>query len=286
MLDDRTWLRRSGTPLFRWWWLVFALAAIGALAAHTVSPKLGAYRASTTILVGAPIDAPFQQVDDIDASEHLARVFVDIIPQEQVLDGVIRRLGLDTTWRQLQARVDTVVEGSGERLILVTAAAGSAAEAEAIVREIPRQLQAVVFGPGGPPNQARARGFIWSRMEAMQRHIVRAQHTVVNLRRRLASDPLNAEKLRRLEDAGSLLGRWDQAFTSMYRNLAHEGSADHVEVVDTPATVSGPAPPQLWLDMAGAVGGALIALLIASAVEFGGRRQSHGHRITAASHVS
>jgi hypothetical protein len=285
MPEDRTWFRRSGTRLFRWWLLVCALAAIGALAAHTVSPELGAYRASTTILVGAPIDAPFQQVTDIDASEHLARVFVDVIPQEQVLDGVIRRLALDTTWRQLRARVDTAVEGKSQRLLLVTATADSAAEAEAIVGEIPRQLQAVAFGRGGAPKQARARGFIWSRMEAMQRHIVGAQRAVVRLRRQVASDPLDAERQLRLEDARSLLRRWDQAFTSMYRNLEHEGSADHVEVVDAPARISGPAS-QLSLDVAAGVGGAMIALIIASIVEFGGRRRLHRRRIPAAVHVS
>ncbi len=250
-MRDRSWTR-----LLRWRWLVVALAVLGLAIGHVLAPRLQVYRASTTILVGSPIDAPFQQVDDIDASEQLARVFVDLIPQEKVLDPIIGRLGLDTTWRQLRQRIDVVVEGRSERLLSVTATASSPAEAEAIVAAIPQQLEEVAFGPGGAPDQGHARGFIWSRIDAMQRHIVQAQ--------RAASAPHAGP------DTQALVARWNQALASMYRNLARQGSANHVEVVEPPATVAGPVPAQPWIDIAAALGGALVALLIACAVEFGG----------------
>jgi hypothetical protein len=201
-------------------------------------------------------------VDDIDASEQLARVFVDLIPQEKVLDPIIEQLALDTTWRQLRGRIDVAVEGRSERLISVTATAGSAAEAEAIVAAIPQQLQEVAFGPGGPPDPAHARGFIWSRIGAMQRHIVRAE--------RAASAPHAGP------DTQALVARWNQALASMYRNLAREGSANHVEVIDPPATVAGPVPAQPWIDIAATLGGALVAVLLACAIEFGGPRLRRG----------
>ena len=252
---------RSFRRLIRWRWVVVALAVVGLAIGHVVAPRLQVYRASTTILVGAPIDAPFQQVDDIDASEQLARVFVDLIPQERVLDPIIEQLALNTTWRQLRARIDIAVEGRSERLISVTATAGSPAEAEAIVAAIPKQLQGVAFGPGGSPDPAHARGFIWSRIDAMRRHIVRAE--------RAASAPHAGP------DTRALVARWNQALASMYRNLAREGSANHVEVIE-PATVAGPVPAQPWIDVVAAHGGVLIAVLLACAVEFGGPRLRRG----------
>lgn len=239
-------------------WLIVALALLGLAIGHVVAPHLQVYRAGTTILVGAPIDAPFQQVDDIDASEQLARVFVDLIPQQKVLDPIIGRLGLDTTWRQLRARIDVVVEGRSERLISVTATARSSAEAEAIVAAIPQQLEEVAFGPGGAPDPAHARGYIWSRIDAMQRHIVRAE--------RAASAPHAGPATQ------ELVARWNEALASMYRNLAREGSANHVEVIEPPLIAAGPVPAQPWIDIAAALGGALVAVLLACAVEFGGPR--------------
>ncbi len=254
------------------------MAAVGAFIGRTVAAELPAvYRASTTILVGAPIGAPFLQPDDIDASERLARVFVDIIPQEPVLGAVTRNLGLNTTWQRLQERVHTVVEGRSERLIFVTATADSAEEAEAIVQEIPSQLGSVAFGPAGPQDQAEVRGFLWLRLQAMQRHIVRTQRSVVDLGRQVveASTPSEAEALQlRLDDARSLQTRWNQALTSTYRNLEHYGSPGHLEVIETAQASSSPISPDVPLDTAAAAGaGALIALLIANALEFRGHRR-------------
>ncbi len=282
---------RSAARLLRRWWLLLAMAAIGAFVGRTVAAELPqVYRASTVILVGAPIGAPFLQVDDIDASERLTRVIVDIIPQEPVLSGVVSGLALDTTWQRLQARIHAVVEGRSERLILVTATADSAAEAEAIVREVPRQLAAVVFGPAGPPDQAQARGFIWSRMEAMQRHIVWTQRTSDDLLRRLsaASTPVETDAVRQeLDDVRSLLTRWDQALTSMYRNLEHFASPGHLEVVEAPQSSSESVSPDVRFDMAaGAGAGAVIALLIANALAFRGDRPSRARGTAALSHAS
>ena len=238
------------------------MAVLGLAIGHLVAPRLQVYRASTTILVGSPIDAPFQQVDDIDASEQLARVFVDLIPQEKVLDPIIERLALHTTWRQLRQQIDVVVEGRSERLLSVTATAGSPAEAEAIVAAIPQQLEEVAFGRGGAPDQGHARRFIWSRIDAMQRHIVRAQ--------RAASAPHAGP------DTQALVARWNQALASMYRSLAREGSANHVEVVEPAAIVAGPAPTRAQIDIAAAIGGALVAVLFACVVQFGGPRLRRG----------
>lgn len=277
MFDERAALGISVKRGFHLWWLFLTLGTAGAIVGHTVAGALPeVYRASTTLLVGAPLTAPFLQPDDLDSSERLARLMVEIVPQEPVLSGVIERLRLDTTWQQLQGRIHTLVEGRSERLVFVTATANSAAEATAIVREIPRQLGEVLFGSDGPPDQTETRRFIFSRLLATQHHIAETQHTANGLRLELSSAaPEEIAGLQaRLEAAGSLLARWNEALTSTYRSLEHSVSPGHLEVIETSEGVSTPVSPNTRaVTAAAAAAGMLIALLIASALEGGARKR-------------
>ncbi len=238
MILDRTTLGRSAAPLLRWWWVIVAATRCGAVAGHVVTPRLQTYRATTTILVGAPTAAPMPQVADLDSSERLARVLVDVIPQEQVLSPVVDRLGLHVTWRQLQHRVHIAVVGSAERLIQITATAPSAAEAEAIVGAIPEQLAAVAFGSGDTSSPIAD----WASIRQVQRQV--------------AASPYDAT-------GPALLGRWDRALTTTYRALQQRSSANHVQVVEGPAPLAGPSPTEPTIDLAGAVLGAAIGMLVA-----------------------
>jgi hypothetical protein len=251
---DRSTLGRSAAPLVRWWWVIVAATLCGGVAGHIVTPRLQTYRATTTILVGAPMTAPMPQVSELDASERLTRVLVDVIPQEQVLSPVTDRLGLNVTWRQLKGRIHTVVVGGAERLIQITATAHSPAEAEAIVGAIPHELAAVAFGSGAPSDVPAG----W----ASVRHV----------QQRIAASPYDAT-------GAALLGRWDRAITTTYRAMQQQSSANRIEVVEGPALLAGPGPSEPMIDLAGAVVGAAVGALIAWTLAIRDRRR--GPRSTA-----
>jgi capsular polysaccharide biosynthesis protein len=255
-------LRRVVTRAMPWWGLVVVAAVVGVVVGHVIAPTLRSYRATTTILVGVPTEAAFVQADDITASTDLAPVLVRMIPQEQVLGGVVRQLSLDENWRQLRAGVHAQVVGRSNRLIVVTATAGTADEADAIVRAIPNQLAAAAF-PNSAPDDSRA--FLWSRVDAVRSHIVATQHLVDELQGRLAGDPRNsARTARRLDDARGLLRRLDGSLSSIYQELQQATSADHVHVLDAPSIAAGPFASEVLIDIAFGIFGALLAVVLAN----------------------
>lgn len=276
--------RHSALPLTKWWWVLLASAILGGVAGRAVSGELPhVYGASTTIFVGVPSDAPFVAVDDIDSSERLTRTYDEIIPEKPVLNRVVQRLGLPITWKQLQSRVRTVVEGRSERLIFVSATAASAEEAVAIVREIPDQLQRVVLGSGQPRPQAQVRAFVWERLEALERHILRTQGVVDDLHDQVAAARSGsvAEELRlQAEDAQDLLIRWSQEYSSVFRSLQNYGSPAHLEVLEPPGASVQPVSPNIRFNTAASAGaGLMIGLLIANGIEFHARARRWGRRV-------
>jgi hypothetical protein len=225
----------------RWWWLVLVWVVIGGLLGGVFASKVQVYRASTTMLVGAPLAGPFVQAADLDASEQLAPVLAALVPQQPVLAGLIADADLHTSWQQLRPRVRATVQGQSHRLILVTATAHTAAEAEAIVGAIPAVLSSVAFPPSELPS---------------------------------LPPPSVA-----VSGDGVPTPHWLLRVISRYRSLNHTVSSAHVQVIEPPSLVSGPYPPTLWAIVAAAAAGALVAFLVALSVEL--RETRPWRRITA-----
>ena len=151
-----------------------------------------------------PIDAPLPGLR-FECHAATAWVFVDLIPQEKVLDPMIGRLGLDTTWRQLRQRMDIVVEGR-KRGRSRSRPPPPLRPGRGHRRPSHSRLQDVAFGLGVPPIKGTVPHF--GRIDAMQRHIVRAQR---------------AASVHAGPDTQALVARWNQALASMYRDLARAG---------------------------------------------------------------
>jgi hypothetical protein len=234
-MGDATLMRRSGQRVVRWWWPLVALVVIGGVLGGVAASKVQLYRASTTMLIGAPLDGPFIHTADLDASEQLATVLAALVPQQPVLDGVITDVNLHTTWQQLRPRLHASVQGQSRRLIVVTATAHSAAEAEAIVGAIPGSLAAVAFPPSELPSLSPP---------AM---------------------PVSGDGVPTPRSVLQVIDR--------YRSLNHSVSTAHVEVVEPPTIVSGPYPPTLWVVAGAALAGALLAFLTALSFELWQARQ-------------
>jgi hypothetical protein len=228
-MSDATLLQRSGQRVARWWWLLLTLVVIGGVLGGAFASKLQVYRASTTMLIGAPLDGPFIHTEDLDASEELATVMAALVPQQPVLDGVIADAGLHTTWQQLRPRMHASVQGQSHRLIVVTATAHTAAEAEAIVGAVPGSLAAVAFPPSELPSLPPL------------------------------PMPVSGDGTPTPPSVLQVIAR--------YRSLNHSVSTAHVQVVEPPTIVSGPFPPTLWVIAGAAVAGALLAFLAALSVE-------------------
>lgn len=182
------------------------------------------------MLIGAPLDGPFLYTADLDASEQLASVMAALVPQQPVLAGVIAATDLNMSWQQLRPRVQAAVQGHSHRLVLVTATAPTAAEAEAIVAAIPRSLAAVAF----PPSELSS--------------LLPPSGTASG-------------------DGTPTTPRWLARVISRYRSVNHGVSTAHVQVVEPPTLVSGPYPPTAWVIAATAAAGALVAFLAALSVE-------------------
>jgi hypothetical protein len=236
-MGDATLLRRSGQRVLRWWWLLVALVLIGGVLGGMAASKVQVYRASTTMLVGAPLNGPFIHAADLDASEQLATVMAALVPQQPVLVGVIADANLHTSWQQLRPRMHASVQGESHRLIVVTATAHSAAKAEAIVGAVPGSLAAVAFPPSELPSLPPP------------------------------AVPVSGDGIPTPRSVLQVIDR--------YRSLNHSVSTAHIQVVEPPTIVSGPYPATLWVIAGAALAGALLAFVAALSYELWQTRRGH-----------
>jgi len=275
--DPGRYLRRWAGDARRWWWIVLACAVVGAIAGHMLAPRIQSFRATTTILAGVPTDVAFVQQDDIAASDDTARVLAEMVPQQRVLQAVADQLSLGD-WRVLAGRVDANVIGQSNRLIGITVTAGSPQEATAVAGAIPGQLAQAAF-PNATSEDRRA--FLWSRIDAIRRHIDATQRSIGDLRHRLHTDPKDRATARRLAAANALLEGWDASLASIYRDLQGATSVDHLEVLDAPAVTAGPFPSEVRIDLAVGLVAAIVGSLLVSVRAWRDQGRAHDAAVPA-----
>jgi len=240
--------------------LVFLATVAVALVATALMPRV--YASTTSVLVGETIESSNVAREDIQASQELASTYTDLARRQPVLEKVVDALGLEDTWLELRDRVQVnLAQGNGQ-LIVVTAHAGSAREANQIARGVTDQLIQLAPKRVGDPNVA----FVTGQLQQLQAELRRreAELAAVATRKGAARTPEEAQALQSRADTlvrqiSDLQGNY-----SDLRDLTPRGGGTNFLRVLEPAS-SDPDPIRPNLDVNLAVA-ALVGILLAGAL--------------------
>lgn len=264
-MRERVGVRRFGSAVIRRWWLIVVLAIAGVVFGTLTSRLLPqSYTATTSVLVGAPLEGTGVHQDELGASEVLARTYADVILQEPILEGAVERLQLGTTWQALGTRVRAEVARDNQRMITIVVQAASPDEGIEIADEIPRQLALLVGDPDAGPEPTEDPGvdeFLGERRRSIRGHIDRARRSLHALRRETAEpspDALGGSRSRGTE-LQRLIIDWYGDYLAVSRSMEDAVPIDHLEVFEPPSVVPASTGPQTWPHIAQSV---LIALLL------------------------
>ena len=267
---------RMPTVLRRWYLLLLLTiggAGIGYVASSVVPPV---YQATTSILVGQPLQAADLSKDDIEASQQLALTYADVVRRQPILDGVVKSLDLYASWQDLRDRVHTELPPDNPQLIVLTVDAASPGEAVDIASETADQL--IALSPTGGEFQAATdiQDFVRSRLDALQRDIRQRQQQVRQLERELAvaGSALASQDLqRRIEAHQNLIIGWQQNYASLLNLLEAQESPNYLELLERAEADPIPVRPDIILNTGlGAGIGLFLAIGIAYLLEGGSRR--------------
>lgn len=268
--------------VLRRWYLLLLLTVGGGVIAYTTSSVVPpVYQATTSILVGQPLQAADLGKEDIETSQQLALTYADVVRRQPVLDSVVNELDLYLTWQDLRDRVRAELPPDNPQLIVLTVEAASPGEAVDIARETADQL--VALSPTGAEFQATVdiQDFVRSRLDTIQRDIRREQREVNQLEQELAltGDVLASESLqRRIEAHQDLIIAWQQNYSSLLGLLEAQESPNYLQLLEEAEADLLPVRPDLILNTTlGAGVGLFLAIAVAYLLE-GGLRRFEGRR--------
>jgi capsular polysaccharide biosynthesis protein len=258
--------------IHRLWWFVSVAVLVGGALGYLVSlPMPKVYEATTTVLVGEMRRWTSIQVDDLKASQSMAVTYGDIVRRQPVLEGVIKTLDLPTTWLEVRERVAVNLAENNPQLIVITVDAGSPREAEAIAREIGRQLLAL--SPNANTTQTHA--FVLGQLTALQQKIEEDQARVAELRSELTKT--RSEVLRtRIDELEQMIDAWQDNYAALSELMPNGGAMTSLEILDEAYASPHPVRPRPHVN---ALLGAAIAGLLAVAIVYVDEQRRRGIRL-------
>ncbi len=250
----------------------FLLACVvgAGVAGHYASRALDpVFSASATFLVG---DLHVGQLseEDIETSDRLAATYGTLLRSRSVLDPVVGRLALDTSWLELKDRVHVDLAMNEIPLIDVVVYAPSASEARRTAGAIiDRVLE--LGRPATEPDAASSQ-VIADQMRTAQAAIMRAEARLTTLEMRLASasTPVKRAMLQtRLEDQSSLVARLHDSYRIDL--LTDRSAANALHVLQAPEDMGSPLRPKRLIEtassgLAGGLAGLTLVWLVAAFV--------------------
>lgn len=258
-MSDFIELRRYVAIVLKWWWLLILVTAVGAAMGYWVSQRQPrVYEASTTIMVGQSIRATVLDSREIQTSELLALTYANIARRQPVLQSVVDRLSLDSTWQRLKSRVK-VGPVEGTQLLEITVEASSPEEAQVTADEVAHQL--ILLSPTDLKNQEKDENqrFVRQRMEDLQARIEAGQVRREELEAAMIGS-LSAEQVQQLQTEintlESLIAEWEKNFTQLLTFVASEKSPNYLAVVEPAQADPDPIRPYVTLNtlLAGVLG--------------------------------
>lgn len=273
---ERRWLRRR---VFRVAFVVaFLLACVtgGGVAGYLTSRALDpVFTASATFLVGDLKVAELTD-DDIQTSDRLTSTYGTLVRTRSVLDPVVDRLSLDTSWLELKDRVHVDLAMNEIPLMDVVVYAGSATQARRTAAAIVDRV--LELGRPATDLGAVAPKVVVEQMRRTQGAITRAEGRLSMLVARLASvsTPVTQSKLQaRLEAQSSLIARLHDSYRIDL--LTDRSSANALHLLQAPEAKGSPLRPKTLVEtVSGALVGGIAGLLLAWLLAAGTRRRRAG----------
>lgn len=272
-MNEWTDVRRTVSAVRRRLWLVILLALSSAAGGYAATLRVKpVYRASTSVLVGQPIEALTLSTENIEAGASMALIYADFAQREPVLQGVVDALQLDVPWTDLKQNVSVHTALSNAQLIDVSVTAASPSLAEEIANEIANQL----IGLRGD----RAAGdatfqFPRSRLETLQENIEAGQNGITRLEQQIANTESESQARAlqlRVNELEGLIVEWEKNYAAYTELFAQGGAPNLLEVIETADAGNTPTQPDIACNtfLAGIVG-LIVGLGLAIFLDFRGR---------------
>jgi len=250
----------------KWWWLLVLGVILSSVTSYIVAtrPKPPVYQARTTLSIGNPAQS-FSNINQffiqLNISEQLAQVYVEMIKQEPILRAATESLNINTDWTTLRGQV------SGKHIpdtqffeLYVTDT--DPQRAKVLADEIARQLVRQTANPVSE-EQAFYYNFAKNQLTVLQNKITDAEQQIQEIRAVLEVETTAEGIRKRQEEIASLeakLNVWQDNYASLL-TFVREGESENTLTIIEPAILpSGPINANTWtrdVAIAAAVGLAL-----------------------------
>lgn len=129
-------------PIIKWWWLILIsiLIALGT-SYYFLRDQQPVYASTSTLLIGRSLSDPNPTGNDLFLNQQLANLYISMANTEPVQEGARKTLGLD--WLPSYE----VRPAGGNQFIQLTVTDSDPARAQAVCKELARQL--IILSPGG-----------------------------------------------------------------------------------------------------------------------------------------
>lgn len=228
----------------RRWWLIAGLALLGGIVAVTANSVMTTtYEARTSILVGETLHGSQVDTRALEASRQIAQSYGDIITRRPVMEGVVDETGLPITWQQLADRVRVDLPADDPQLIVVTVAAPSPGEAEAIAGAVGERLLAVSSSEAA----AQRREFEAAQLASLRQKIVATDERIAALakQRDEARSPERRQNLQdQIDDQDELLADWQKNYADLAGLKPPDSASTSLEILEAAHASPTPVSPR------------------------------------------
>ena len=245
-MNDFVELRTIFAMLLRRWWLLLASALLFGAAGYLYSIRqMPVYQATTSLIVGSPIQDTNLNRNDLQVSQQLALTYADIARRQPVMQNTIENLQLPIGWSQLRGRVRAQLVGDTQ-LLELKVEASTPAEAQLIADEVARQL--VSISPSGKQRDQAEDEFARNRLFVLRDKIEKAQMQIEQLEGDLINSigiSANAvaveEQIVALE---GLIARWESNYAQLLSSLNEGRAVNDLTVLENALASAKPIRPR------------------------------------------
>jgi capsular exopolysaccharide synthesis family protein len=242
--------RQIITTLFRWWWVLTLGTLIAVAAGYAISQmQTPVYKATATIMVGNFTQSSQISRDDLVARDAFTNGYAEMARRQPVLAGVVEKLDLKVSWKQLKGDVSVkIVESTS--LIEISAEANSPQAAKAIAGEVANQL--ILLGQNQDENDS-TRQFVQAELENLQVRIEQGREKLATLQAQvtttISQDRLNLLKIE-VDTLQRFITDWEDTHSRLLTLLdAKNVSQNSLTIIEEAQASSKPISPRLDINL-------------------------------------